>query len=292
MVEVAIAGGSGRRLSPNLVTREVIDAILESKDHEIPILSRSTVPTMTLTSNLEWQIVDYNDVKSLTRALNGTHTLLSFIQTLRDFKQNVQRNLIDAAIEAGVKRFSPSEYGSKDTIDMSWSGQKEIIREYLREINKPEINKRGIVVEGHEDAIMNLTSVADFAAIVARAVDYEGGKWPTIGGIRGSRLTFTQIFAIGDIADWYFPNFSITKQPFAIEKVKIEDLEAGKLKTAWNIEATHQAALKEGLVDMHKAVTVGILLSCPKGAWDSSDEMNWLFPDFEFTNATEFLAKV
>lgn len=59
-------------------------------------------------------------------------------------------------------------------------------------------NKRGIVVEGHEDAIINFTSVKDFAAIVARAVDYEGGRWPIIGGIRGNRLTFAQILAIGE----------------------------------------------------------------------------------------------
>ncbi|KAL7786414.1 hypothetical protein V8C43DRAFT_289879 [Trichoderma afarasin] len=313
MVKVAIAGGSGQ------VAREVIDALLESKNHDITILSRSTVPSKAFTSTLEWQIVDYNDVKSLTRALNGVHTLLSFIQTLGDFEQKVQRNLVDAAIEAGVKRFSPSEYGSKDTVDMPWSRQKEIIREYLREINKSGIvleyslfqpglfldylaypyktskyvdplqtifdfqNKRGIVVEGHEDAIINFTSVKDFAAIVARAVDYEGGRWPIIGGIRGNRLTFAQVLAIGE---------SVRGHPFTIEKVKIEDLEAGELKTVWNIKATHHAASKDDSIDMHKAVSVGILLSSTKGAWDSSDEINRLFPDFKFTKATKFLAEV
>ncbi|KKO98908.1 hypothetical protein THAR02_08974 [Trichoderma harzianum] len=313
MVKVAIAGGSGQ------VAREVIDALLESKNHDITILSRGAVPPKTFTSTLEWQLVDYNNVNSLTRALNGVHTLLSFIQTLGDFEQKVQKNLIDAAIEAGVKRFSPSEYGSKDTVDMSWSGQNEVIREYLREINKSEIvleyslfqpglfldylaypyktskyveplqtifdfqNKRGIVVEGHEDAIINFTSVKDFAAIIARAVDYEGGRWPIIGGIRGNRLTFAQVLAIGE---------SVRGHPFTIEKAKIEDLEAGELKTVWNIEATHHAAFKADSIDMHKAVSVGILLSSTKGAWDSSDEINRLFPDFQFTKATEFLAEV
>ena len=58
-------------------------------------------------------------------------------------------------------------------------------------------NRRAIVVDGHEDAIMTLTTVADVAKIVARAVDYEG-TWPRIGGIRGNRVTFSQILEIGE----------------------------------------------------------------------------------------------
>ena len=53
-----------------------------------------------------------------------------------------------------------------------------------------------MVVDGHENAIMTLTTVADLAAIIVRAVDYEG-RWPTTGGIRGNRLTFSQILEIG-----------------------------------------------------------------------------------------------
>lgn len=56
---------------------------------------------------------------------------------------------------------------------------------------------RAIVVDGHEDAIMTLTTAADVATIVARAVDYEG-EWPEIGGIKGNRVTFSQIIEIGE----------------------------------------------------------------------------------------------
>jgi hypothetical protein len=39
------------------------------------------------------------------------HTLLSFVQLLADPNNQSQKNLIDAAVAAGVKRFAPSEYG-------------------------------------------------------------------------------------------------------------------------------------------------------------------------------------
>ncbi|RYO97882.1 hypothetical protein DL765_011007 [Monosporascus sp. GIB2] len=236
---------------------------------------------------------------------------------LSDPDQKAQKNLIDAAIAAGVKRFAPSEYGSKGTVDMAWWHGKERIREYLEEVNEkgniieytlfqPGLfldylayphktskhvdplqsvfdfeNRRAMVVDGHEDSIMTLTTVADVAAVVARAVDYEG-RWPTTGGIRGNRVTFSQILEIGR---------RVRGCSFAVAKVKVEDLEAGNLKTSWGLEAVHRAVSDDQASALLKAVSIGILLSSLKGAWDISDEMNQLFPDYEFTRIEDFLAR-
>jgi hypothetical protein len=43
---------------------------------------------------------------------------------------------------------------------------------------------------------------------------------------------------------------------------------------------------------MLQTVSIGILLSSAKGAWDSSDELNQLFPDLEFTSAAKFLGEI
>ena len=58
-------------------------------------------------------------------------------------------------------------------------------------------NCRAIAVDGHEDAVITLTTAADLASVVARAVDYDG-KWPEIGGIRGNRVTFLQVIRVGE----------------------------------------------------------------------------------------------
>lgn len=58
-------------------------------------------------------------------------------------------------------------------------------------------HRRAIVVDGHEDAILTLTTVSDLSEIIARAVEYEGA-WPRHGGIRGNRLTFSDILRIGE----------------------------------------------------------------------------------------------
>jgi hypothetical protein len=60
---------------------------------------------------LTWRTVDYDNKSELVEALRGIHTVLSFIQLLKDPNNQAQMNLIDASIIVGVKRFAPSEWG-------------------------------------------------------------------------------------------------------------------------------------------------------------------------------------
>lgn len=65
----------------------------------------NSVPGVTL------RVVDYDDKTELVKALQGIHTVLSFVQVNSNPENNSQKNLIDAAIVGGVKRFAPSEWG-------------------------------------------------------------------------------------------------------------------------------------------------------------------------------------
>jgi hypothetical protein len=67
--------------------------------------TRDTIPAVT------WRTVNYDDKSQLIEAMQGIHTVLSFIQVLTDPEKGAEKNLIDAAIVAGVKRFAPSEWG-------------------------------------------------------------------------------------------------------------------------------------------------------------------------------------
>lgn len=72
----------------------------------------------------------------------------------------------------------------------------------------------------------------------------------------------------------------------------MEDLEVGTLKTSWALEKRHRAVSQELQIDLATQVTIGILLSSGKGAWDVSNELNELFPDYPFSGIEEFLTKV
>ncbi|KAK7954762.1 NAD(P)-binding protein [Apiospora saccharicola] len=89
--------------------------------------------------------------------------------------------------------------------------------------------------------------------------------------------------------DAYIPR---TGRPFEVRKANVEDLEAGELKSSWDLEAVHKAVSQDQAAAFQKTVSIGFLLSSAKGAWDSSDAMNQVFPDYEFTSAEAFLKKV
>lgn len=77
-----------------------------------------------------------------------------------------------------------------------------------------------------------------------------------------------------------------------MDKVKIEDLELGTLESSWSLKAVHHAVDENQAMALVKAVSIGILLSSSKGAWDVSDEWNQLLPDYKFNSVEEFLGKV
>ena len=158
-------------------------------------------------------------------------------------------------------------------------------------------NRRAIVVDGH-DSIMTYTTVQDLAAVVTRAVDLDG-EWPVIGGINGNRVPISQVLQIGEKVQGalYLPHKKssclpgISGRPFTIDKVRLEDLENGILAASWTLEASHPSVGGDQVEKMLKTVLIGTLLSSAKGAWDVSNELNKLLPDFKFTRIEDFLAK-
>ena len=74
--------------------------------------------------------------------------------------------------------------------------------------------------------------------------------------------------------------------------MKLEDLEAGNLYTSWAVAKKHAAVSDEEATVLFRVVTVGLLLSSVEGAWDVSDELNQLFPDYQFEMIEAFLAGV
>ncbi|KFY27885.1 hypothetical protein V491_00710 [Pseudogymnoascus sp. VKM F-3775] len=310
MVKIAVAGGTGQ------VAREIIDALVAVKKHDITILSRNA-SAVESAYGVTLRTVNYDDKTGLVEVLRGIHTVLSFTQLVSDPENKSQKNLIDASIIAGVKRFAPSEWGSTEIEDIPFWASKGEIREYLRKVNEKEkvleyclfqpglflnylaspyrtaehvapLNtmfdfekRRAIVVEGY-DFIMTFTTAQDLAKVVTGAVDYDG-EWPVIGGISGNRVTVSQILQIGE---------RVRGLPFVTNTVKLEDLEAGNLKTSWTLETKHPSVSEEQAADALKSVLIGALLSGAKGAWDVSDEFNRILPDYKFTQIEEFLANV
>lgn len=62
------------------------------------------------TPGVKWVKANYDNVVQLADVLEGVDTVLSFIVAHSDPGSVAQKNLIDAAVRAGVRRFAPSEW--------------------------------------------------------------------------------------------------------------------------------------------------------------------------------------
>jgi hypothetical protein len=111
-----------------------------------------------LQSRVSWLVADYADATRLVDILQGVHTVLSFIVVAQDKGNLSQRNLIDACVKAGVKRFAPSDWAgfvylgpcalvySRHTLTFNiarastnglpWYAGKTAIEQYLKKINE------------------------------------------------------------------------------------------------------------------------------------------------------------
>ncbi|KAK3337603.1 hypothetical protein B0T19DRAFT_490158 [Cercophora scortea] len=101
ITKVALAGATGN-LGP-----AILNALVKA-GFAVTVLTRQASPT-SLPPSVTAVQVDYDSLDSLVAALTGQDALISTIAGTGLPKQLL---LIDAAVQAGVKRFLPSEFGS------------------------------------------------------------------------------------------------------------------------------------------------------------------------------------
>ncbi|KAG9231482.1 nmrA-like family protein-like protein [Amylocarpus encephaloides] len=321
MVRVVVAGGSGN------VAREVIDALLTA-GHQVTIFSRKDVSSLK-EEGLDAVQVNYTNKPQLIELLEGINTVLSFVVVAQDPGNVAQKTLIDASIEAGVKRFAPNEWSTRSRSGVSWYEAKDEVHDYLKSVNKEKKileytlfqpglflnylsyphnsakhfhntelqydfeNRRAIVLGDGTDRI-TFTTIQDLGAVVAAAVGFDG-NWPETGGIRGGQITVNELIRLGE---------KIRGASFDVVSVTKADLEAGNLTTSWIPTFTHPNVNADELQPtspipgqsppdpqdaFSRLVVRGSLLAIHRGVWDVSDEWNRLLPDLKRTSIEDFL---
>ncbi|KAJ3510642.1 hypothetical protein NM208_g15508 [Fusarium decemcellulare] len=320
MVKIAIAGASGQ------VAREILDKLVETGKHEILGLVRRDPASLPSLPNVRWVQTTYDDKQELVKQLRGVETVLSFITNMDDPTATAEKRLIDAAIEAGVKRFAPGEWAIGENLvkaidAVPWYQGKLATRKYLRELNQkekvleyclfqpgqftnyygyPHQTTKHISISPFMINLDSMRAVLDEdhkdAELSLTTADDLGnvvvravdypGEWPEVGGITGTRIKIPDLLALGE---------KIRGKSFTIEWVKNEDLKNGVLKVERLPELNHPvlASLsKEQLDGFRKGVLIGTVLLASAGAWAVTDEWNQLLPDYKFTQVEDFLRQV
>ena len=142
---------------------------------------------------------------------------------------------------------------------------------------------RAVVVRGHENDKITVTSVGDIANVVRLAIEYEG-VWPEIGGIQGQLLSTVQFKSLVE-AEGALPK---GKTEFTIDFAEEEDLRNGKLNV-YMPSIAHPSIAEDQQKAWHVPGWSGMLLAAAYGAWTATDEWNKLLPDYKFKTVREFV---
>ncbi|KAK8120301.1 hypothetical protein PG999_004421 [Apiospora kogelbergensis] len=298
MGKVTLIGGSGN------VAREVIDAILKRGKHNVMICSRKSIRPVDLPPVVQWAVVDYSDHVSLVSVFRGTDTVLSFVTGMDAYSGfQVEKQAIDAAIEAGVQRYAPSQWAARSDSGITHYAFKDKVLQYtlfqpgfftdylaFPHCTAPHFhnmqmmfdfqNRRAIIISGSEDAPITLTTVSDTALVVAAALDY-AGPWPEVGGICGTQTTIKQILTLGENL----------RGQWDVTRIDASDVQNDRFVAPWYPLVDHPSLSEEMREHASKMVLREYLLSSLRGGWSVSNEWNKLL-NMELTSMEEYLATV
>ncbi|KAH7308669.1 hypothetical protein B0I35DRAFT_399133 [Stachybotrys elegans] len=317
MVKIAIAAASSQ------LARTIIDKLVETKKHEIVAFVRKSPDEFPPLSGVTWVQTTYEDKAELVGLLQGVHTVLCFLAVHLDPRNANQKRLIDASVEAGVKRFAPSEWSTGEKLDASidsipWYAGKVEVSDYLKELNRDKKViefcrfQPGSFLEylGHPRVkskyLYTIPGLVNFEKIHALAMEgteddpvaYTSvedianivvravdyeGEWPVNGGIRGSVATLKELLRIGE---------KVRGKPFELEWLKQSDVEAGIINTDNYLVVDLPSIPADQVTAFSKMATGKVLLSQHRGLWTPGDEWNRIFPDYKFVQIEDFLVKI
>ncbi|PVF94880.1 NAD(P)-binding protein [Serendipita vermifera] len=151
----------------------IFEALNSSNKFELTVLSRSG-SKFTAPENVVRKDVDFTDVQSLSEAMKGNDALVITIGRTAGDVFTVQKTLIDAAIEAGVKRVIPAHFGT----DTERSPGKDQV------VSKAILNVMSYIKEKAEEGKITWTVVipglkagyAGFSIPNRSAILFDGGN--------------------------------------------------------------------------------------------------------------------
>ncbi|EKM60078.1 uncharacterized protein PHACADRAFT_250955 [Phanerochaete carnosa HHB-10118-sp] len=225
MVKVVVAGGTGH------TGLHIVEGIVEAGGHEVVVFSRQATNPVLEKLGVPIVTVSYDDPAALAKALAGVHTVISTISGLTaDTITKPQLALLDAAVKAGVKRFAPSEFGTRSIPDNpielyrnKWpvaeavmkSGLEHTIFEvgvYMNTLASGtagvghlppmkfmfDVEKCKATIPGDGSAPVVYTRIEDVGRFVAASLNLN--EWPQYSQMRGDRKTYNEILGLAENA--------------------------------------------------------------------------------------------
>jgi len=256
-------------------------------------LSRKEVPNAA-SRGADVRVVNYDDVESLKAALQGVHTVLSFILDLSEAHVTSQVNLIQAAVAIGVQRFVPSEWAvdvARVPVFLPLYDKKQRVRDvlektsleytyvavglfmdyllpigakkYFRDYPTPvDVQNRKAHIPGTGEAKVSLTTGDDIARAVGVLLDTP--KWEKYIYIVGETTTWNNVVKLAENVTG--AKFAVTYEPEQQIKERIQNAGSDMFKRMYAemdlvlAEGTFECPARSKAVDTFHYTSVAELL--------------------------------
>ncbi|KAF2168190.1 hypothetical protein M409DRAFT_21634 [Zasmidium cellare ATCC 36951] len=304
MVTVALAGATtGFGLT---ILRTFLH--LNKGEHKIVLLSRSPQPALSA-RGIDVRPVDYTSHAQLVQALQGVHTLLSVIGGSLQGLLDSQLALIDAAKEAGIKRFAPSEYAGNgyEGVDLYqpkavvWEATQKSGLEYTRfgcglfmsvlatgtPKGRTEVGEREGVATGEEEALAGLRPWNFVVNVKAGTADFAGdGSAPTV--LTEMRDVARFVWEALSLEKWE-PDMGMRGDVKSFREL-VQILEKVQGRKFLSQDNSFEK-LEEEAEDPSKRFYNQARMALEKGWGMVGDDLNRAFPNVKPTTCEEFIEK-
>lgn len=161
-------GNLGSMISLALVKRGAVVKALVRNDSDV------TKTSILKDAGIEVIPVNYDDVENLRKACEGVNCLVSALAGLSDVILAMQKNLLDAALSAGVKRFIPSDFCTDYNALIPGENRNfDLRREFKEHIDKTDISATSIFNGAFADILKYNTPILN---LKNKTIGYWGDK--------------------------------------------------------------------------------------------------------------------
>lgn len=161
-------GNLGSMISLALVKRGAVVKALVRNDSDV------TKTSILKDAGIEVIPVNYDDVENLRKACEGVNCLVSALAGLSDVILATQKNLLDAALSAGVKRFIPSDFCTDYNALIPGENRNfDLRREFKEHIDKTDISTTSIFNGAFADILKYNTPILN---LKNKTIGYWGDK--------------------------------------------------------------------------------------------------------------------
>ncbi|KAJ5802369.1 uncharacterized protein N7503_004819 [Penicillium pulvis] len=293
MATVVIAGGGGG------IGLEIVRAILDTKKHDLIVLSRSEQPSLT-TRGVEVKIVDYKSVEQLQNALEGVHTVISCIAAYGDDSTAAELSLLEAAKVVGATRSVPSEWNSacNDIVDLYagkelvWKAVQSSGLQYTRFVNGLWMNVWGPGCIRDEDEALGA-----YKDRPAFAIDLKAGT-AIIPGDMSQKIVVTRTQDVGrfvaaalDLPTWEGESRISGDRLSLGEFVHLARDICGKEIRTTQMSVEELEVILSGSLEVGERFYYQSLLAVALGRMNFEPTLNELCSDIQPASTAEFLRK-